>query len=195
MLRCLLVFLFSSTVCVAGVSERNVDPLIVKVREVMSRSQLPAVGIAIVTPDRVIWAGGLGEATSGTLFRLGSISKSFVALALLKLASEGKIDLDATLESVASEIDVPNPWRATDPVRIAHVLEHTAGFDDSRFAEDYYPPGLEPGAVAASATAVSRAAAGAVAAGEAVRVLESRVSAGRIPDREDQRAALRRIHP
>jgi CubicO group peptidase (beta-lactamase class C family) len=60
-----------------------------------------------------------------------------VALALLKLQEEGKINLYARLQDVAPEIPFKNRWEATHPVRIVNLLEHTAGFDDMEPSEVY----------------------------------------------------------
>jgi CubicO group peptidase (beta-lactamase class C family) len=59
-----------------------------------------------------------------TLFQIGSISKSFVALALLQLRDEGKLDLDRPLVEYL-------PWLRVDsrfaPVTTHHLLTHTTG--------------------------------------------------------------------
>ena len=109
-----------------------------KIQDVLTKYRVPGAGIVLVAKDHIIWTGGVGKAdvaagkavTDETIFRVGSISKSFVALALLKLQEEGKIDLNAKLHDVARELTVQNPWQATNPIRIANVLEHSAGFDD-----------------------------------------------------------------
>lgn len=115
------------------------------VQGLLSKNHVPGAGVALVAKDRVIWAGGVGKAdlssnrdvTAETQFRVGSISKSFVALALLQLQEENKIDLDARLPDVAPEIPVHNPWEQAHPVTVAQVLEHTAGFDDMSPREMY----------------------------------------------------------
>jgi len=68
--------------------------------------------------------------------------KELYGLALLRLADEGKIDLNTPVSEIAPEIIIENPWADTDPVRIIHLLEHTAGFDDSRTSWFYFdgPP-------------------------------------------------------
>lgn len=71
------------------------------------------------------------------LFRVASLSKSVVGIALLKLAQDGKLDLNTPVRDIAPSIEIDNPWAETDPVRIIHLLEHTAGFDDMHFNEFY----------------------------------------------------------
>jgi CubicO group peptidase (beta-lactamase class C family) len=112
---------------------------------VVDKAHLPGAGVALVSNGELLWCGGFGKAdiasgrdiTCDTEFRVGSISKSFVALALLKLQEEGKINLEARLQDVAPEVPVKNRWQSTNPVRIVNLLEHTAGFDDMQASEVY----------------------------------------------------------
>ena len=114
-------------------------------KEVLEKEHVPGAGVALVANGEVLWCGGIGKAdvaanravTCDTEFRVGSISKTFVALALLKLQEEGRINLYARLQDVAPEIPFKNRWEATHPVRVVNLLEHTAGFDDMEFSEVY----------------------------------------------------------
>lgn len=115
------------------------------VKDVVDKAHIPGAGIALVSNGELLWCGGIGKAdvASGrdiacnTEFRVGSVSKTFVALALLKLQEEGKINLESRLQDVAPEIRVENQWESTNPIRIVNLLEHTAGFDDMSPAEVY----------------------------------------------------------
>jgi len=115
------------------------------IKGVIDREHVPGAGVALVANGQLLWCGGIGKAdltanremTCDTEFRVGSISKTFVALALLKLQEEGKINLYARLQDVAPEIPFKNPWEAAHPVRIVNLLEHTAGFDDMEPSEIY----------------------------------------------------------
>lgn len=101
--------------------------------------------LAMAKGDSILYAGGLGMANSTTrepvtskhLFRLGSITKSFTALAVLKLAASGHFRLDQTLRELAPEVVFENPYEQTDPVKLIHLLEHSAGFDDMRMDAVY----------------------------------------------------------
>jgi len=114
-------------------------------KDVIDKAHLPGAGVALVSNGELLWCGGFGKAdvasgrdiTCDTEFRVGSVSKSFVALALLKLQEEGKINLEARLQDVAPEIPVKNRWESANPVRIVNLLEHTAGFDDMQASEVY----------------------------------------------------------
>ena len=114
-------------------------------KDTLDKEHVPGAGVALVANGEILWCGGIGEADIAakraagcdTEFRVGSISKTFVALALLKLQEEGKINLYARLQDVAPEIPFQNRWEATHPVRIVNLLEHTAGFDDMETSEVY----------------------------------------------------------
>jgi CubicO group peptidase (beta-lactamase class C family) len=113
--------------------------------DVVEKTHVPGAGVALVSHGEVLWCGGIGKAdiaagrdiTCDTEFRVGSISKSFVALALLKLEEEGKINLQARVQDLAPEVPMKNAWEATNPVRVVNLLEHTAGFDDMSATEVY----------------------------------------------------------
>src|SRR5215475_7197915 len=114
-------------------------------KKIVEGEHVPGAGIALISGGQVLWCGGIGKAdlaqnrdvTCDTQFRVGSISKTFVSLALLKLEEEGRINLQSRLQDVAPEVPFQNPWESTNPVRITNLLEHTAGFDDMALREVY----------------------------------------------------------
>lgn len=75
------------------------------VLEALQQSHTPGAAVAIVSHDRVLFAKGYGfgssedltPVTPDTLFRLGSTTKMFTAAALVALAAQGKLKLDAPI--------------------------------------------------------------------------------------------------
>lgn len=71
----------------------TIDELRIAIEKVLEETQTPAVGVAMVNQDGPVWIAGLGKANlennvyanENTMFRIGSVSKMFVALAILKL--------------------------------------------------------------------------------------------------------------
>jgi CubicO group peptidase (beta-lactamase class C family) len=124
---------------------KSLDEFKAAVQKVLDDTRVPGAGIALVRLDGVEWAGGVGYAdrdartpvTADTHFRAGSISKIFVAAALVQLYEDGEIDLNTPIAELAPELDIDNAWQLEEPVRLIHVLEHTAGFDDMHFNEMY----------------------------------------------------------
>jgi CubicO group peptidase (beta-lactamase class C family) len=132
---------------------KTVEDFRTAVQNVLSDTGVPGAGLALVRMGGVEWAGGVGLAdrdqktpvTADTHFRAGSISKSFIASAIVQMYLDDEIELDAPVAELASEIRIDNAWDPTYPVRVIHLLQHTAGFDDMHFNEMYNvsdPPDL-----------------------------------------------------
>lgn len=125
---------------------QNLTELQAAIEKIRVDTQTPAVGIALVNTEGVEWVAGLGLASledeipadEHTMFRIGSISKMFVGIAVLQLVEQGKLDLNARLSDLAPEIVFDNPWEDTHPLRLVHVLEHTTGWSDLSLAEFAY---------------------------------------------------------
>jgi CubicO group peptidase (beta-lactamase class C family) len=125
------------------VTPRSLEELEDQLRKALEDAEVPGAGVAILEAGQPIWAWGYGLADvaagtpvePNTVFRMGSISKTFVALAVLKLVEEGTLDLEEPVRELAPEIEFTNRWSTTDPVRLVHLLEHTAGFDDIHLIE------------------------------------------------------------
>jgi CubicO group peptidase (beta-lactamase class C family) len=111
--------------------------------KILKDTHTPGVSVAIVHRDSPEWIAGLGLAdvaanratTSDTLFRIGSTSKAFASLSILKLANEHKLSLDDPVHKLAPDAWFENRWEATNPVRVVDLLEHTTGWDDMHFRE------------------------------------------------------------
>lgn len=96
----------------------------------MSTHKIPGLVIAIVQNDSVttLQAYGLADVQNNSLikvkttFELGSLSKQFTAVAILKLQQEGKLNVDDFLYSHFSEC--PQLWK---DIKIKHLLWHTSG--------------------------------------------------------------------
>jgi len=105
---------------------------------ILHDTHTPGMSVAIVHRDGPEWVAGLGKAnvaanqsaTDETLFRIGSVSKGFVSLSILKLVDEGKLSLQDSVRRLVPEVWFENRWEATDPVRVVDLLEHTTGWDD-----------------------------------------------------------------
>ncbi len=118
---------------------QTIDQLKTTIDSVLKETNIPGSAVAIVSADSIIWTGTFGVAnketreqvTENTHFCIGSCTKSFTGLGFLKLLDKGKIDLNSPISKIVPEIEIDNPWKDIDPVRVVHLLEHTAGFDDS----------------------------------------------------------------
>jgi CubicO group peptidase (beta-lactamase class C family) len=114
-----------------------------RIEELLAREHVAGAAVALVGRDGPIWVGGVGvrdRATrapmaADTAFRVGSLSKSIIALGVMRLADAGRLDVDRPLRELLPDIAIDNPWESVAPVTLAQCLEHTAGLDDMRFNE------------------------------------------------------------
>ncbi|MEO0470450.1 MAG: serine hydrolase [Bacteroidota bacterium] len=120
----------------------SLSQLLSELDSIREKGKIPGLLLSITTKDSVLYDGGLGMANLSEerptdrhqLFRMGSISKTFTSLCILKLAEEGNFSLEDRLRDIAPEVPIDNQWAETNPVRIVHLFEHSAGFDDMHFA-------------------------------------------------------------
>jgi CubicO group peptidase (beta-lactamase class C family) len=114
-----------------------------QLEKILADTHTPGVSVAIVHRDGPEWVAGLGKSnvasnqatTDETLFRIGSTSKAFASLSILKLVNEGRLSLQDPVHKLVPEIWFKNRWEATDPVRVVDLLEHTTGWDDMHLRE------------------------------------------------------------
>ncbi len=64
---------------------------------------------------------------------IGSVTKTLIATGILRLASQGKLDIERPVYKIIPKITFDNPWREENPVTIRDLLNHTSGIEDSRF--------------------------------------------------------------
>ena len=106
-------------------------------RSIFEQQKLSAVGIAVVENDRVLYVGGFGThglndlrpITKDSLFRVGSITKSFTGLAALKAQEKQLFELDSLVIETLPDIPLKNRW-PDSPISFRMMLEHTAGLQD-----------------------------------------------------------------
>lgn len=106
--------------------------------ERMAHYKVPGVSIAVIDGDgaRIAWARGFGvkvqgesdSVTPATRFQAASISKPVAATALLHMAQEGELSLDAPVNDYLKSWKVPdNAFTATEKVTLRRIVSHNAG--------------------------------------------------------------------
>lgn len=108
-------------------------------RDYVERTRLPGAVVAVTRGDQVVHVAGYGHTaddeaiTKATPMPLASVSKSFTALAVLRLADQRKISLDAPVRTYLPEFTMADPRAAKITVR--QLLQQTSGMSDSSFPE------------------------------------------------------------
>jgi len=120
----------------------------------MERLNIPGAALAIVEDEEIAHLRGFGRARPGgeeptpqTPFLLGSLTKSFTALAVMQLVEAGKIELDAPVQRYLPWFRIADP-QASAQTTVRHLLNQTSGlpqlsglrpltdFDDSPSASE-----------------------------------------------------------
>src|SRR6516162_2936939 len=87
--------------------------------------------VAVVVGDKVVFTKGYGYADvearrkvdpEKTMFRIASISKLFTWTAVMQQVEEGKLDLDADVNTYLKDIQIPKTYE--QPITLKHLLTH-----------------------------------------------------------------------
>lgn len=100
---------------------------------------VPGLVYGVVVDGELVRVKGFGVRETGskdpvtpeTVFRIASMTKSYTALAILKLRDAGKLSLDDLVSKWIPEIaTLKYPTRDTAPLRVRQLLTHGAGFPE-----------------------------------------------------------------
>ena len=142
-MRIILPFLLLGLLgCAGNQATTETDPTL-KIDSLFSsifKPDQPGGAVLLVKDGKIIYQKAFGLAdintkapiTTKTLFNVGSISKTFVAYGILKLAKEGKLSLDDPI--IKYFPDFANKEIA-NKVKIYHLMTHSSGLPDSRKIE------------------------------------------------------------
>jgi CubicO group peptidase (beta-lactamase class C family)/D-alanyl-D-alanine dipeptidase len=122
---------------------RSLEPFIA--REVRDK-QLPALSIALVDDQQIVWAAGFGvrdpqtksPATSATVYRVGSVSKLFTDLAVMRLVEQGALNLGAPVTDYLPDFRPHNPFGK--PITLRHLMAHRSGLVREPPVGNYFDP-------------------------------------------------------
>jgi CubicO group peptidase (beta-lactamase class C family) len=94
--------------------------------------------VAVTVGDKVVFQKGYGYADvdkrqrvdpETTMFRVGSITKTFTWTAVMQLVEQGKLDLNTDVNKYLKDFQVPATF--SQPVTLKDCMTHTPGFEDS----------------------------------------------------------------
>ncbi|MBX7174002.1 MAG: beta-lactamase family protein [Pyrinomonadaceae bacterium] len=114
------------------------DNLTKELNEFRKTSLIPGFAVSIVNENGVLYSKGFGLAnikenkafTPLTINWIASVSKTFVALSFMKLVEQGKLDLDAPINSILP-YKIVNPHYPNAPITVRHLVTHTSSIIDS----------------------------------------------------------------
>ncbi|MEV1118473.1 serine hydrolase domain-containing protein [Actinosynnema sp. NPDC049800] len=114
------------------------------VRQYREQTALPGVAVAVTRGATVVHTAGYGHTPDGdavtehTTMAAASVSKSFTALAVMRLVESGRIRLDDPVRAHLPEFTMADP-RAAD-ITVRHLLDQTSGLSDTTHRSFSGPP-------------------------------------------------------
>jgi serine beta-lactamase-like protein LACTB len=133
-----------ATVPAAPPYEETVRRLESFIRREVADKGLPALSVALVDGQRIVWAKGFGyrdpkasaPATADTVYRVGSVSKLFTDLAVMQLVERGALDLDAPVTRYLPDFKPAN--RFGKAITLRQMMAHRSGLVREPPAGNYF---------------------------------------------------------
>jgi CubicO group peptidase (beta-lactamase class C family) len=105
------------------------------IQQDMAKYDVKGLSIALIDDQKVVWAEGFGyadvanqvRATADTIYRIGSISKVLTATEIMRLAEQGKVDLDKPVTDYVSDFSIHNRFADSKPITLRALLAHHSG--------------------------------------------------------------------
>jgi CubicO group peptidase (beta-lactamase class C family) len=124
--------LFIASVAFSQTSSKTIKPLNAVFDSIMLKEfkpNEPGASVIVVRKGKVLYKKGFGSGdmelnvpvNPDMVFRLGSITKQFTAVAILQLADQGKLSLQDDIKKYISD------YAIKEPITIEHLLHHTSG--------------------------------------------------------------------
>ncbi|HWI13044.1 MAG TPA: serine hydrolase domain-containing protein [Burkholderiales bacterium] len=121
--------------------DRTIADVTAAIQAEMAASNTTGLSIAIVDGQRVVWARGFGYADkeagiaagADTIYEIGSISKTFAAMAVMRLVEQGRLDLDQPLSRYVAGFSINQRFADSGPITLRSVLTHHTGIPGDVF--------------------------------------------------------------
>jgi D-alanyl-D-alanine carboxypeptidase len=128
--RHVLAALLTLVLAPSAFAQATADAIDAYVRAEMTRQNIPGIALAVVRDGRITKIAGYGIAdreknvpvAPNTVFKIGSVSKQFIATGIMLLAQDGKLKVDDPVKAYLP--DAPEAW---DGITLRHLLSHTGG--------------------------------------------------------------------
>ncbi|MFD2561979.1 serine hydrolase domain-containing protein [Aquimarina rubra] len=126
-------------------AQTSVDQLQKEIDSIYRTSKITGFGVSIMTSDKILYQNGFGYAdietkkkyTPRTIQNIGSVSKTFVGIALMKAIEDGKITIDTPINDILP-FKINHPKYSQVPITVKHLATHTSSILDTDAYEKSY---------------------------------------------------------
>ncbi|MBW1296587.1 serine hydrolase domain-containing protein [Aquimarina litoralis] len=143
-MKILQVLLFCCISICAHAQVKN-NQLDEKLNAIYKTSKITGFGVSIFTSDQILYQKGFGYAdketkkvySENTVQNIGSVSKTFIGIALMKAIEEGKLTVDTPINKILP-LDIHHPRYPQTPILVKHLATHTSSILDADAYEKSY---------------------------------------------------------
>jgi CubicO group peptidase (beta-lactamase class C family) len=134
-----LLFLVISLTCFSQTHNQLSDKAKNKIdstyNALLKKNKVIGLSLAIVDKDGIIYSKGYGlsdvknkvEATDKTIYRIGSMTKSFTALSIMQLQEKNLVNTNSSLRVYLPELKIQSRFNDNNPLYVKDVLAHISG--------------------------------------------------------------------
>jgi len=136
-----LFFLFSQHIH----AQNYKDSIRIELEKILDRDIIPGFGVSIVNQEGILYEQGFGYAkvedkeayTSKTIQNIGSVSKTFIGVSIMKAVEMGLIELETPINDLLP-FKIIHPRHPDKAITLLHLASHTSGIRDGMIYEKSY---------------------------------------------------------
>ena len=125
-----ILFCFASSAEAEAIDSQTFNKIDTYIKSVQNKANIPVISIGIIKNNGLIYKNNYSidkTSTQSSLFYIGSLTKSFTALAIMKLVENDKINLDDSIKKYLPWFKIKD-MKSIDKITIRTLLNQTSGF-------------------------------------------------------------------
>jgi CubicO group peptidase (beta-lactamase class C family) len=134
------IFFFVLVFCCLTVKSQNYqDSLRRELTDYLNKNSIPGLSVSILNKNKIVFKEGFGYAdiakkqadTPQTIQNIGSVSKTFIAVSLMKAIELGYFDLETNINTILP-FKIVNPYLPDESIKVKYLTTHTSGILDNQ---------------------------------------------------------------
>ncbi|WP_371376323.1 serine hydrolase domain-containing protein [Thalassotalea aquiviva] len=124
----------------------DIEQLEEQITSIVAKHKLPSLSYIILEQGKPLYQRSIGfanvaakqAATFDTSYRIASVSKMIVGIAIMQLVESKQVSLQDELKTLLPKLEFRNQWQSTHPIKLVHLVENTTGWDEIALQEFAY---------------------------------------------------------